>query len=242
MTVSLRCTLLLAVLALPACAPFDGAGGPAGPQRYESLDGTETIPPLPSFVSLNECEKAYGPGACSTAAQVYAQNDRYLHAMPADAGSWYIPYAYGSIEPVMAQAYFAPPAFYVASRPDRYRLSPAVVYHPRRFEPALMRQRPIAPPAAWQPGALQPPAGHERGSRPPERRTPPAGTPQNAPGAAMDGRHPGHLQAPRPAATVAPGASPSTISGATSGPTSPPRTVNPGASKPDCTRGPSGKC
>ena len=233
--------LLLAVLGLSACAPFDGAGSPSGPQRYESLDGSETIPPLPSFVSLDECEKAYGSGACSTAARVYAQNERYLHAMPADAGSWYIPYAYGSIEPVMARAYFAPPAFYVASRPDRYRLSPAVVYHPRRFDPAVMRQHPITPPGARQWVAPRAPAGHERG--PPERRLPPGSTPPGAPRTSGEVRHPGSVQPSKPTATVAPGASaPATLSGSATSPATPPRTVSPSTTKPDCIRVPPGKC
>ncbi len=84
---------------------------PAGNQGTEIADDEiNIVPPVPSFVSVTDCELAYGVGACGTGGAVYESAGIVV---PADANSWYIPYSFGVMTGVLLNHYFAPPAAYV---------------------------------------------------------------------------------------------------------------------------------
>ena len=59
--------------------------GCAGPLVIEPLEEFDVMAPLPTFLTLQDCELAYGKGACGTGSQVYGQVNL---ASPSDAHHW----------------------------------------------------------------------------------------------------------------------------------------------------------
>ena len=61
--------IALVAILLSGCAPvtYQTPFGEAPPTEVE------LVPPVPTFVSLGDCEMAYGPGACGTGQIIYQQ-------------------------------------------------------------------------------------------------------------------------------------------------------------------------
>jgi hypothetical protein len=109
----------------------------------------ELIPPLPSFVSLADCELAYGLGGCGTGYAVYSQQLRLGqqgYRIPPNANDWYIPFAFGMMSGVLINAYFAPPTRYVVGVSYRNYLAPTVVQRYQVVTPVVIQQYYAAPP------------------------------------------------------------------------------------------------
>ena len=94
-----------------ACTTVYPAPGVYAPPAAVASDEVDLVPPVPSFVSVRDCELAYGPGACGTGAAVY---ERANIAVPVGAEAWFVPFAFGAMTGVLLNDYFAPPGIYVA--------------------------------------------------------------------------------------------------------------------------------
>lgn len=100
-------------------------------------------PPLPRFLSIADCEQAYGPGACGTGAVVYASAGI---AAPPDAQTWFIPVGFSVMTGVLTHAYFAPPARYVVGIPYQVYVTPVVIERYRVVTPYAIERYHAAPP------------------------------------------------------------------------------------------------
>ena len=78
--------------------------------------------PLPTFLTLQDCELAYGKGACGTGSQVYGQVNL---ASPPDAYHWYMPYSFGTMTGALLNDYYAKPGIYLAQTPYGSYVQPA---------------------------------------------------------------------------------------------------------------------
>jgi len=142
------------LLALPLfCTAL---GGCIAPQLLRPLEESEVIPPLPTFLTVQDCEMAYGAGACGTGSQVYGQAGL---AAPPDAYNWYMPYSFGTMTGALLHDHYAPPEIYLAPVPYRSYLQPAVIQryalvNPQRL--GLYRSEPYP----FQGGAHSPPPWH----------------------------------------------------------------------------------
>jgi len=98
--------------------------GCAGPLVIESLEEFEVMAPLPTFLTLQDCELAYGKGACGTGSQVYGQVNL---ASPPDAYHWYMPYSFGTMTGALLNDYYAQPGIYLAQTPYWSYVQPATI-------------------------------------------------------------------------------------------------------------------
>ena len=131
-------------------------GGCVAPQFLRPLEESEVIPPLPTFLTVQDCEMAYGVGACGTGNQVYGQASL---AAPPDAYNWYMPYSLGPMTGALLHDHYAPPGIYLAQVPYRSYLQPAVVQRYALVNPQTVRfSRSV--PHPFQGGAHSPPAWH----------------------------------------------------------------------------------
>jgi len=80
--------------------------------------------PLPTFLTLQDCELAYGKGACGTGSQVYGQVNL---ASPPDAYHWYMPYSFGTMTGALLNDYYAQPGIYLAQTPYWSYVQPATI-------------------------------------------------------------------------------------------------------------------
>jgi len=80
--------------------------------------------PLPTFLTLQDCELAYGKGACGTGSQVYGQVNL---ASPPDAYHWYMPYSFGTMTGALLNDYYAQPGIYLAQTPYRSYVQPGTI-------------------------------------------------------------------------------------------------------------------
>jgi len=80
--------------------------------------------PLPTFLTLQDCELAYGEGACGTGSQVYGQVNL---ASPPDAYHWYMPYSFGTMTGALLNDYYAQPGIYLAQTPYWSYVQPATI-------------------------------------------------------------------------------------------------------------------
>lgn len=198
-TSALLAALLQGCADAPVQAPY--AAPYAAPQTLynppPSPSGDEALPPLPTFLTLEDCERAYGLGACASAPQVYASASI---APPPSVAYWYMPYAYASFYGALTYGHLAPPMVYASTiyyrsylapgYMTRYRLlTPQEVYRyrslPVRERETLIRQGP--PPARHVAPA---PASAEA------QRTPHAAVPKTPQAEASGGSHGGHNAAP----------------------------------------------
>lgn len=134
-------------------------GGCVAPQLRRPLEESEVIPPLPTFLTVHECEMAYGLGACGTGSQVYGQASL---AAPPDAYNWYMPYSFGTMTGALLHDHYAPPGIYLAQVPYGSYLQPAVIQRYALVNPQTVRiyrsapqpfqggARPPQPPPAWR--------------------------------------------------------------------------------------------
>ena len=133
-------------------------GGCVARQSHHPLEESEGIPPLPTFLTVHECEMAYGAGACGTGSQVYGQASL---AAPPDAYNWYMPYSFGTMTGALLHDHYAPPGVYRAQVPYWSYLQPPVVQryalvnpqtvsvYRSALQPFQGRTRPPQPPPAW---------------------------------------------------------------------------------------------
>jgi len=131
-------------------------GGCVAPQLLRPLEESEVIPPLPTFLTVQDCEMAYGAGACGTGSQVYGQASL---AAPPDALNWYMPYSFGTMTGALLHDHYAPPGIYLAQVPYRSYLQPAVIQRYALVNPQNIRFYRSAP-HPFQGGAHSPPAWH----------------------------------------------------------------------------------
>jgi hypothetical protein len=175
-----RVLLAAGVVYLSGCTVTPAAppvyGPPPAPYAQEAL------PPLPTFPSLYDCERAYGLGACGTGPQVYASAS--LVAPPFVLG-WYMPFEYAALTGALMYAHLAPPTVFVTSIAYRSYLAPVYVTRYRVVTPQVIHhykalpvrerehyQRFGPPPARSGPGLAPhappaPPAMHDRRLAPP---------------------------------------------------------------------------
>jgi|GEM_PF-2966193 len=170
-------------------------------------DATEDdlVPPVPTFTTIEDCERAYGPGSCGSGQAIYEQANL---DPPADAVGWYMPIAFGEMTGVLVNQYYAPPTVYVShvryrgylSNTDRYRvLTPATAAHFRGASSAV--QQSVM--ASGQPARVTPAA--RTGATPTTR---PGATPTARPGATPTAR-PGAASTAKPSAAPAAKSAPS---------------------------------
>jgi len=131
-------------------------GGCVAPQLLGPLEESEVIPPLPTFLTVQDCEMAYGAGACGTGSQVYGQAGL---AAPPDANSWYMPHSFGTMTGALLHDHYAPPGIYLAQVPYRSYLQPSVIQRYAMVNPQNVRFYRSAP-HPFQGGAHSPPAWH----------------------------------------------------------------------------------
>ena len=116
--------IALVAILLSGCAPvtYQTPFGEAPPTEVE------LVPPVPTFVSLGDCEMAYGPGACGTGQISYQQVNL---VPPPGAGSWYMPVAFGAMTGVLVNQFYSPPTVYISGYRYRDYLSYGYASHYR---------------------------------------------------------------------------------------------------------------
>ena len=171
----------LSLLALTLCCT--GLGGCIAPHLVQPLEDPAVIPPLPTFLTVQDCEMAYGAGACGTGSQVYGQASL---AAPPDAYNWYMPYSFGTMTGALLHDHFAPPGIYLAQVPYWSYLQPAVVQRYTLVSPQTVRvyrsapqpiqgvARPPQPLPAWHWQPRPEPVMRSLAPRPPMPLTKPA--------------------------------------------------------------------
>jgi hypothetical protein len=126
---------------------------PAG-AWVQAPDGAELVPPLPTFVSIADCEQAYGFGNCSTGAMVYSQASL---PPPPDAGFWYMPNAYGLMTGALVHRHYAPPAPYRPTILYQNYVAPVVVQRYRVIKPEVVNVYRSAPASVQGSGVIHGP-------------------------------------------------------------------------------------
>ena len=162
----------LSLLALPLfCTAL---GGCIAPRMVQSLEEFEVIPPLPTFLTVHDCELAYGMGTCGTGSQVYWQASL---AAPPDAYHWYMPYSFGTMARALLHDHYAPPGIYLAQVPYWSYLQPAVAQRYALVSPQTVMFYRSAP----QPllGGAQSSPAWQRQPRPEPETRPPVPFPLN---------------------------------------------------------------
>ena len=188
------------LLALPLfCAALGGCA--IAPRWVQPFDESEVIAPLPTFVSVHDCELAYGAGACGTGSQVYGQASL---AAPPGADQWYMPYSFGPMTGALLHDHYTPPGPYLAQAPYWSFVQPAMVQRYALVTPQTLRfdrsdQHPFQggahAPSAWQWQLRREPAMRPAYPRllnpPPVAPTPPTQlTPSTKPGQATSPQMP----------------------------------------------------
>jgi hypothetical protein len=138
-------TLFGCVQPVPVYQPVPGPVGPAAAPVAAPGDAdveTDLVPPVPTFTTVADCEMAYGPGACGSGAAVYGQANL---APPPDAGTWFMPFAFGVMTGVLVNRFYAPPTVYVADVRYSQFIAPVVIEKYRIVTPATVRFYHAAP-------------------------------------------------------------------------------------------------
>jgi len=136
----LKAYVALALILLSGCAPV----------AYQIPDGettqaeVELVPPVPTFISLSDCERAYGLSSCGTGQVIYTQANL---APPPESASWYMPFAFGVMTGVLVNQFYSPPTVYIQDYRYRRYLSPTYISYYRRINTVQVthyRNAPIA--------------------------------------------------------------------------------------------------
>jgi hypothetical protein len=122
----LKCYIVLAVFSLSGCAPVVYQTTSEGASQAE----VELVPPVPTFISLGDCERAYGLSSCGTGQVIYTQSNL---PPPPDSANWYMPFAFGVMTGVLVNQFYSPPTVYVGGYRYRQYLSPTYVSYYRRI-------------------------------------------------------------------------------------------------------------
>ena len=109
---------------------------PTPTEAWPPVEQTDLIPPLPTFLTLRDCELAYGPGACGIGSSVYGQASL---APPPDAYNWYMPYSFGTMTGALLHDHYAPPGVYRAQVPYWSYLQPVVIQRYALVDPRTVR-------------------------------------------------------------------------------------------------------
>ena len=105
-------------------------------EAWPPVGQTELIPPLPTFLTLRDCELAYGEGACGIGSSIYGQSNL---APPPDAYNWYMPYSFGTMTGALLHDHYAPPGIYRAQVPYWSYLQPVVIQRYALVNPGTVR-------------------------------------------------------------------------------------------------------
>ena len=157
----------------------------------------ESLPPPPTFNSLADCERAYGPGQCRTGDELFSRHAPAGIPVPAPLARSYMPEAYGSMTGALAYGYLAPPSAYVPGLPYQQYVSPIVISRYQVITPvviqryrstpiyvreAQIRRGPVIPPQYRRPIPLEGRPPHARPPMPPipPRQAIPAAAPPPA--------------------------------------------------------------
>ena len=139
LALTMVCTALGGCVVAPPMIqqPYDAQQSMPGPtEAWPPVEQTELIPPLPTFLTLRDCELAYGEGACGVGSSVYGQSSL---APPPDAYNWYMPYAFGTMTGALLHDHYAPPGIYRAQVPYWSYLQPVVIQRYALINPATVR-------------------------------------------------------------------------------------------------------
>ena len=137
---NLKAYIAIALILLGGCAPV----------AYQMPDGeaaqveVELAPPVPTFISLSDCERAYGLSSCGTGQVIYTQANL---TPPPESASWYMPFAFGVMTGVLVNQFYSPPTVYIQDYRYRQYLSPYYVSYYRRVNTVQVtyyRNAPIA--------------------------------------------------------------------------------------------------
>jgi hypothetical protein len=152
----------------------------------------ESLPPPPTFNSLADCERAYGPGQCRTGDELFSRHAPAGTPVPAPLARSYMPEAYGSMTGALSYGYLAPPAAYVPGVPYQQYVSPIVISRYQVITPvviqryrstpiyvreAQIRRGPVIPPQYRRPPPLERRPPHYRPQVPPRPPGPAAVAP-----------------------------------------------------------------
>ena len=139
LALTMFCTALGGCVVAPPMIqqPYDGRQPmPAPSEAWPPVEQTELIPPLPTFLTLRDCELAYGPGACGIGSSVYGQASL---APPPDAYNWYMPYSFGTMTGALLHDHYAPPGIYRAQVPYWSYLQPVVIQRYALVDPRTVQ-------------------------------------------------------------------------------------------------------
>jgi hypothetical protein len=175
-------------------------------------EAEENLPPPPTFSSLADCERAFGPGQCRTGDEIFGRHAPAGTPVPPPIAQSYMPYAYSGMTGALAYGYLAPPGAYVVGVPYQSYVAPVVVsryqvitplviqrYHARPVyvrETLIQRGPVVYDRYRYAPPPPRPPA--------PARVAPPPIQPYSAPRPAASSVAPAPPPPPRPAAVTAP--------------------------------------
>lgn len=112
------------IITLAGCVTSTRIADLPQPQLADDQEEVDVIPPVPTFLTPEDCELAYGSGACGSGAQIYAKTGLVA---PAGAGVWYAPFAFGAMSGVLVNRYYAKPTIYISTIRYRSFISPVVV-------------------------------------------------------------------------------------------------------------------
>jgi len=103
------------------------------PQMFrQAEDPAGVIAPLPTFLTLRDCELAYGSGMCGLGSTVYAHANI---ASPAESNNWYMPFAFKSMTGALLNDHFGAPGFYIEQAHYGSYLQPTVIQRYATFAP-----------------------------------------------------------------------------------------------------------
>ena len=145
LALTVLCTALGGCVVAPPMIerPYDAQQPiPAPTEAWPPVEQTELIPPLPTFLTLRDCELAYGAGACGLGSSVYGQASL---APPPDAYNWYMPYSFGTMTGALLHDHYAPPGIYRAQVPYWSYLQPVVIQRYALVNPGTVRMYRSAP-------------------------------------------------------------------------------------------------
>jgi len=135
----------------------------------------EILPPPPTFNSLADCERAYGPGQCRTGDEIFSRNMPVGTPLPAPIAQSYMPYAYGSMTGALSYGYLAPPGAYVPGIPYHQYVSPLVISRYQVITPVVIQRYRAVPLYVREAQIRRGPVIHQHDRRPyPPSSRPPA--------------------------------------------------------------------
>jgi hypothetical protein len=103
-------------------------------------EAEENLPPPPTFSSLADCERAFGPGQCRTGDEIFGRHAPAGTPVPPPIAQSYMPYAYSGMTGALAYGYLAPPGAYVVGVPYQSYVAPVVVSRYQVITPLVIQR------------------------------------------------------------------------------------------------------